>query len=225
MSKLTVALTVILFLSMVVFVLCKQPACEIIRRDDFARRRNLWLFVTLAVFLSPSFLMYATIAGLLILFLRTHESNPVALYFFLLFAVPELNVDVPGLGLFNFLFRLSHQRLLALVVLLPAFLVLISRKETLPFGRTMPDKLLAAYIVLSVFLHLRQSSVTDTFREAFYQFIDVFLPYYVASRLLKDLQGFRDALLSFVIVVVVLALIASIAPTDAYPLSIPALSK
>ena len=209
MPELFKALVVILFLSTTVFIFSQRPACEIIPREDYNRRRNLWLAITLAAFLAQNFWIYIFIAGTLLLFSRAHESNPVALYFFLLFAIPATATEIPGFGLVNYFFALSHQRLLALVVLLPAFLILSGQKDSLPFGRTTPDKLLAAYMALVFILYLRETTLTDTLRQGFYLFIDIFLPYYVISRLIKDMQGFRDALLSFLIAVMILALIGT----------------
>jgi len=203
------ALVVILFFSTVFFAFAKKPACDIIRSSDFTRRRNLWLVITLTAFVVQDIWIYFLIVGTLLVFARANEPNPVALFFILLFVVPFFEVQIPGLGLVNYLFSLSHQRLLSLVILLPAFLALIGQKQALPFGRTIPDKLIAAYIILIIILYFRGSTITDTLRIGFYQFIDIFLPYYVISRFLKDTQAFRGALLCFVIAVMILALIGS----------------
>jgi O-antigen ligase len=112
------------------------------------------------------------------------------------------------MGLINLFFELSHARILELFILLPAFFVLIQKRGTLAFGRTWPDRILAVYILLTTLLYLRDSSVTATLRVGFNLFIDVFLPYFVISRSLKDMQTFRDALLSLVLAIMVIALMA-----------------
>lgn len=137
-----------------------------------------------------------------------HETTPPALYFFVLFALPAATIPIPGMGLINYFFLLSHARILALFILLPAFFALIRQNGTLSFGRTGADKVLAAYILLTTLLYLRETSVTDTLRQALYLFIDVFLPYFVISRSLKNLQAFRDALLCLVLAIMVVALLA-----------------
>src|SRR5258706_1538662 len=63
-------------------------------------------------------------------------------------------------------------------------------------------------MLLPVVLYLRETPLTDTARQAFYIFIDVFLPYFVISRSPKDLRDFRVALLSLVTAIMVLALVA-----------------
>jgi len=201
------ALIVILVLASIVFAFARRPATDIISSTDFVRRRNLWFGLTLLAFLSHSFWIYAAIAFIVLLVSRLQEKNPVALFFFLLFLIPSVSTEIPGFGLINYLLALNHVRLLALAVLLPAFLVLWQRPGTLPFGRTWPDKLLAGYLVLVAMLYLRETSLTDTLRQGLYLFIDVFLPYYVVSRALRNMAGFKDALFSLVIAVLLLAII------------------
>lgn len=201
------ALIVILVLAGIVFAMARRPAADLIPDRNFTRRRNLWFVLTLLAFVSHSFWVYAGIAAIVLTFARKSERNPVALFFLLLFLIPPSPVEIPGFGLINYFFALNHVRLLALCVLLPAFFALRRRADTVPFGRTWPDKLLAANIVLTSLLYLRDTTVTDTLRQTLYLFIEVFLPYYVASRALKSLSDFKDALFGFVLAAMVLSLI------------------
>lgn len=202
------SLLVILVLSTVFFAFAGRPASMIIGRDHFTTRRNLWFGLTLAAFLAHNFWVYTFIAILLLLYAKRREINPAALFFFILFALPEGLVQIPGMGLINYFFALSHARILALFILLPAYFALIRQSDTLSFGRIGADKLITAYILLIILLYLRQASVTDTLRQTLYQFLDVFLPYFVISRSLKDLQSFRDSLFSLVLAIMLLALFA-----------------
>ncbi|VVQ33510.1 hypothetical protein PS943_03343 [Pseudomonas fluorescens] len=201
------ALIVILVLTGIVFAMARRPAADLIPDRNFTRRRNLWFVLTLLAFVSHSFWVYAGIAAIVLTFARNRERNPVALFFLLLFLIPPATAEIPGFGLVNYFFALNHIRLLALCVLLPAFLALRKRADTVSFGRTWPDKLLAAYLLLTSLLFLRETTVTDTLRQMLYLFLEVFLPYYVASRALKNLSDFKDALFGFVLVAMVLSLI------------------
>ncbi|HSA99733.1 MAG TPA: O-antigen ligase family protein [Anaerolineales bacterium] len=202
------ALIVILVLATTVFAFAHRPACAITKAGDYTRRRNLWFGLTLAAFLAYNFWVYTLIAILLLIYANLRETNPPALFFFIVFALPVATVAIPGMGLINYFFELSHARILELLILLPAFFVLIRQRGTLAFGRTGPDIVLAVYLLLTTILYLRETTVTDTLRQAFYLFIDVFLPYFVISRSLKNLQAFRDALLSLVAAIMVVALLA-----------------
>jgi hypothetical protein len=202
------ALIVVLLIASIVFAFAQRPACEIIPYQDYKRRRNLWFGITLVAFLAHNYWLYVMSTGFFLLFTSRRETNVVALFFSLLFILPVAYVKIPAFGLVNFLFSLSHQRLLCLAVLLPAALILAGRKNTLPFGKLTADKLLFAYILLTIALYLRETSITNTLRNCLYQFTDVFLPYYVISRSLKNMADFRSALLAFMIAAMILAAIA-----------------
>jgi O-antigen ligase len=123
-------------------------------------------------------------------------------------ALPRIAQFVPGLGVVENLFSIDYQRLLALCVLLPAYLVIRIQPGSQPFGRLTADKLLLGYLVLSASLMLAYTSISITLRNGvFNAFVDVFLPYYVASRLLTTVERFRDALTAFVIGALVLSAI------------------
>lgn len=201
------ALIVILFVAGIVFTLARRPATDLIPYADFKRRRNLWFGLTLVAFFSHSFWVYAAVAVVVLTLARKRERNPMALFFMLLFLIPTASVPVPGFGVINYVIDLNSIRLLTLCVLLPAALALSKQPDTLAFGRTWPDKFLGASIALMGLLYLRETSITDTLRQALYLYVDVFLPYYVASRALKNLADFKDALLAFVLAAFVLALI------------------
>ncbi|MGN8248171.1 O-antigen ligase family protein [Pseudomonas sp. SMV7] len=201
------ALIVILFLASVVFLLARRPATDLIPPGDFKRRRNLWFLLTVLAFVSHSFWLYLG-AGAVILYLAgRREHNPMALFYMLLFLIPPASLQVPGFGLVNYLVDLNHIRLLTVCVLLPAALALRWQGDTLRFGRTWPDRLLAAGLLLMSALYLRETTLTDTLRQTLYLFIDVLLPYYVASRGLRQISEFKDTLLAFVLASFLLALI------------------
>ena len=132
---------------------------------------------------------------------------PVSLYFSLIFAVPVVSAQIPGFGLVNNLFNLSSVSFLSLVIFLPVSLVLASSNNSLPFGRLRADKLLASYLILLVALGFRDTTVTGGFRGVLVLYLGTFLPYYVVSRSLRSVQEFREAMLSLVVSIMILALI------------------
>jgi O-antigen ligase len=204
------ALIVILVLATAIFAVAKQPVSTIIKTKDFTRRRNLWLALAFAAFLTNDFWLYTLIAILLLTFVHRYEANPPALFFFILFALPPGTVPIPGMGIINFIFDLSHVRILELFILLPAFFALNRKSDTAPIGRVVPDKFIVAYLLLTALLNVRDTSVLDALRQAFYLFIGGFLPYFVLSRSLKNLHAFKDTLVSLVLAIMVLGLIAVI---------------
>jgi O-antigen ligase len=201
------ALIAILILTTTVFLFARESACTIIDKADFTRRRNLWFALTVTAFLAPDFWVYTIIAIPLLVYVKKLDSNPTALFVFILFALPPATIEIPGMGVINFLFDLSHARLLSLIILLPIFLTLNRQSDTIAFGRTGPDKALFAYLLLSALLELRSTTATDMLRQTFYLFTDVFLPYFVISRSLKNMQDFREVILSYVLPLLILSLV------------------
>lgn len=201
------ALIVIVILATAVFSLASKTATQLIPARDFKRRRNLWFTLTLLAFLAHSFWLYAAAATFCLLMTRRQEHAPLALFFLLLFVIPPATMQIPGFGLINYLIEFDHTRLLVLAILLPAFFVLQRQPGVTRFGRLLPDRLLLAYLLLLALLYLRETTLTDSLRQSLCLLIDVFLPYYVASRGLRQLQDFRDALLAFTLAAMILALI------------------
>ena len=203
------ALAVILVFAGVVFALAKPAACAAgYAPADFDRRRLLWFALTLAAFLAHNFWIYIAVAAALLLHALAHERNKLALFFFVLLAVPPISAEIGGFGVLRHFFSIDYVRLLALAVLLPAFLSLRAQRDAVAFGRLLPDKILLSYLALLFVLQLQHSTFTDALRGGvFYAFIDVFLPYYVASRALTSLPAFRDALMSLVLGALVVATI------------------
>jgi hypothetical protein len=172
----------------------------------FNLRRALWFVLTIAAFGLADFWLFSVVALVVLVWARTRDPNAPALFFSLLFVVPAVALDIPGLGLINFLFSLSFPRLLALVLLLPLFLQLVRRPRA-PSGALpkLADLMFFAYLGVQVLLLAREPSVTSAFRSAFYLFVDLLLPYYVFSRAFVDMDKVRDAVVALVTGGVVLA--------------------
>jgi hypothetical protein len=169
-------------------------------------RRGMWFALTVIAFGLGDFWVFSMLAAGLLLWARTRDPSVPGLFLALLFVVPPSSLDIPGFGLINFLFALNLPRLLSLVLLLPLFLQLVRQPRTARDGLSRwPDRLFAGYLVVEAVLLVREETVTSAFRSAFYLFIDLFLPYYVFSRVFTDLVRIRDALVSLVIAGLVLA--------------------
>ncbi len=198
------ALVVVLLLSSVVYALARRPACEwALDHRDFARRRNLWFGITLIAFFAHNFWVFMAITALLLVHARRREASIVALFVWLMFAVPPFGAQLGGLGIVNQLLELNYLRLLSLVLLVPAYFALRRDSEW-----TLPDVLIAGYLLIQLGLQLSVDSLTNTARYGIYAMLDLVLPYYVASRSLRDLRAFRELAMCFAVAAMVLAAIA-----------------
>jgi hypothetical protein len=202
------ALVVILVLSGLSFWLMRPAVAQLVGSATFQQWRNLWLGLTLVAFFSHSFWIYALVVALVLLLRPPRIGHVVGVWLLLLFLVPPASIDIPGLGIINFLFTIDHLRLLSLVLLLPTALVLLQKRASLRLGSTAPDKLLLGFLLLAAVLQLREANITSTLRGCFYLFTDVFLPYYVASRSLRSMEDFKHALTGFLMSTALLAAFA-----------------
>jgi hypothetical protein len=203
------ALIVIFVLAAVSMKIMRKPALLLgIEPQDYKRRCLSWLCLTAAAFLASSFWIFSLAAAGVLWFAARREPNPPVLYLFVLFAIPPLSAFISGLGVFQQLFQLSYSRLLSLLILLPAFVMIgrVRHSSRRSFGSV--DWLIIAYIILTLILQLSVDTFTNTLRHALYKFLDIFLPYFVLSRYVVTLEARRQAVLAFVMGILLLCPIA-----------------
>jgi len=203
------ALIVVLVLCGATFWLMRSAVCHrAIAADDFRRRVWVWIVVTVVAFLIGNYWLFIFIAVPLFYWVAARDTQRYAAYLFLLLVLPPLPAELPTLGVFGRLFQMDHMRWLALAILLPAYLSLRRRADVEPFGRRLTDKLVLGYLLLWLVLQLQVSTMTNVLRVAIFQITDLFLPYYVASRALRNLRDYRDAITSLVAAIAVMAPVA-----------------
>lgn len=215
------ALIVILTLAFCTCLFFKPAFISAVPIDDFNRRRKLWFFLTTLVFLSHSFWLCIVASGIALHVFTKNDRNKVAAYFFLLFAIPPIGALIPGFGIVNVLFSIDYLRLLTLVLLLPVLLHRSRIPDNLPLPSSAADLCVLGYIGLYTVLIGLGTSISDLARNVFNMFVDIFLPYYAASRVLSTPERFRDAIGSFVIAAALMAPVALFEMTRAWMLYAP----
>jgi hypothetical protein len=131
------ALVIILILAPLTFAVARPVTVPLIADADFVRRRNLWIALTLVAYLAHNFWICILLAGVLLWYATAREHNRIALYFFVLFALPALPDAIPGLGVINYFFSIDSLRLLSLAVLAPAALELHRDREVCPWAAAL----------------------------------------------------------------------------------------
>lgn len=193
------ALIVVLVVSSLVWLSVRPAMVQIVSPQTFARWRALWYITTLAWFLAYSFWIYVGIMIVVLLVAGKREAHVFGLYLLLLLAVPPAAMPIPGLGIVDHIFVLDHYRLLALVLLLPCAWRLAQRRSTIQYFRSPVDWLVLGYLILNSILAFRGGNFTSDTRAALMLWIDVFIPYYVASRSIQSTEAFRHALVGLVL--------------------------
>lgn len=202
------ALIVLMAFSLVFFQVARGAISQLIPETTFLRWRNLWVVATLVLFFSYSVWVCLLVTGALLLVYRRREEYVMGLYFVLLFVSPPVPAEISGLGIIDHLWVLDHYRLLGLTLLLPVALVLLQRASTPRLGSSPVDWWLLGYLSLISVLAFRPGNVTSGLRNVVTLWVDIFLPYYVASRSIRNEEGIRHAMTGFVAASMILSLVA-----------------
>jgi hypothetical protein len=199
-------LLVVLLFAIPVLIAIKPLCVQFMSAEDFQRRRTVWIVLTCATFVSPSLWLFFAVAVPLILWASKRDSNPLALYIFVLYATPNIALQLPVVGI-DSLFEISHVRMLSFLILLP--IAKRIRAEAKAAGEPtmgMAGFLLGAYCVLQV--ALAPQTVTTAVRGLFLGMLDVALIYYVFSRGFRSTKQLQEAMLMHVVALCVFAPLA-----------------
>jgi hypothetical protein len=202
------ALVVVLVLSTALLFIARPAMIQVMPAETFDRWRKLWLFTTLAWFLSGIIWIYVALMVVMLTRARKKEPQVFGLYLLLLFAAPSAHAPIPGFGLIDHVIMLDHYRLLALALLLPTAWALKKDTSTVRFGRSPVDWMVFGYLVLTWVVTLPETSFTNGMRGGVLQFIDGWLPYYVASRSIRSVEDFRIALSGLLLGALLLSVLA-----------------
>lgn len=128
----------------------------------------------------------------------------VYFYLVLICTIPLIDAQIPGFAGIQNLFQLSYTNLMIMSLLLPA---LINLKSPQKLFSIPTDKYVVSFIVLLSLLQFRDNSITNAGRESFLLFIDIFVPYYVITRLVNTHERLTMALTALFIGIIPFALI------------------
>jgi len=174
---------------------------SVIPKKEFAIWVISWYVVTFLAFFTFNFLLFVSISAVFIYLVSKHVDNKLALFCILLFAIPSYQEKI------SVLFNINLTRELALILLLPLFLQ-SKKQDFLPkFGKLTIDKFIFCYLVLifllqfrGLYIPVKPTTWTEESRWALYFFAEMFLPFYIASRYIKDFKQLKMVILSFLII-------------------------
>jgi O-antigen ligase len=209
-------LIAVLFFSTIVFIFIKPTALLFSNERDFSRRRNIYYLLTCVAFLGPNFWVYAAVAVPTLLLAARRDSNPAALYLFLLHVIPPVVAPTPILGMTSFI-DFNNQLLLSFLVVIPALRRLQKAKTPQNVtGLHFLDWVFLAFGIFSsaMYLHLLQpngvpypSTSTDFLRRVFVFLVGGFAPYFLISRMSTSRQAMLDNASALLIPCVIMSVI------------------
>jgi hypothetical protein len=198
------ALLVVLVIALAVFFVIKPVCLRFMTLEAFCRRRNAWFGLTVVSFVSPTFWWYLLFASPIILWAARDEENPVALYLFLAYVTMPLKYFIPAGGVT--LIDLSHQRVLALLVLLPwLWRYWRSKDRGSATGFAAVDALVLLFGAVQLASLIPYEPITTTARRAVVFFLDVWIIYYVVARSCSSKEKIIEVMACFCVMCALLA--------------------
>lgn len=202
------ALLVILSLALLVFHIAKPICLKFVSKEDYFRRRNIWIALTVVAFVSPSFWIYACVAFVTAYFAARKDSTPIALFVMLLHVIPPFSVKLPSIVV-NQLFDVNNFRILELAILLPVAWGLWTTKNKNDRGNYKAiDRLLWLYFALQIVLLFPYEDITNTIRRGFLILIDSIILVYVVTRTCSDAKRLNDVMATFCLVCAIFVSVA-----------------
>ena len=168
----------------------------------------LWLLPTGVLAVTTNiWLLYITVVMVCARMVPKTPEDRVFYFVLLLPALPDLLFVVPFPGI-NYLFEISYPRMLVMCLLLPVYFSIKHKKSDYYRSFSYIDYLVVFFCIITTVLDFRiESSVTYWGRMCFYKFIDIWVPYYVVSRVVKDFRSILSALAFSGVLLAVLAVI------------------
>ena len=203
------SLTFILLMGWLVFWFVGRLRLSCITVRELSLWKNVWFVNQILAFLLPNiwFFFGALFVSCYFMVPKTAQSK-MYVYILLLGSLPMMHTIVPGLGVLNYLFKIDYARFLSIFLLLPAFFLLKSRAKKFRLSSNSIDKYVFLFIALVSVLDFRDETITNGLRFLFLNFLDLFLPYYVVSRAIHDMDSLNKFLAVFLISVGILSLMA-----------------
>ena len=156
----------------------------------------IWITTTILAFMSPNFWFFiAFMAIILLVITKNKPMLKLCLFFVLLPSIPPGIAVIPGFGIINYLFNISFQLFLSIVLLTP-----------LAFARTRQNisiksvkYLIFAFCLLNIILYYQESSfvykgvliskassITEVLRYTFILSLTLLIPYYAVIKTVKS---------------------------------------
>jgi O-antigen ligase len=198
----------IMVLSSVAFHFAKKTTASILPTAQFNNLRNSWFIITTLAFFSYSFWIFLALTAIFVAKKAKSALHPLALYMAIIAAVPPIWAIIPGFGLVNRIMQIDYLLMLSISLLLFQYFKI--KSSQFPFGRVMTDYCVLGYVLVNIGILFTITTPTDMIRETLSMFLAMFLPYYVISRKIDNVQYLQAVMAAFMIACFPAALIGFI---------------
>ena len=187
------ALVVVLALALAVFALARPVCLRMMPAEDFSRRRNAWLVLTVVAFVSPSFWLFVLAAAIVYSWSGSRDANPLGFYLLLLHVIPPAGLEIPNIGSIR-VFEFTNYRLLSLVLLAPLAWKIRNAAGDEHRKFNWIDFFVLAFAVMQLTRYMPYESLTNTARRALRTpaaIVDVMASFWLACALFAPIAVFE----------------------------------
>lgn len=183
----------LIVISLAVFQLSQKSFNNTFKDGELVRWRNTWITLTTIGIFAGNFWVFIIASGLVLLYTLKNTDDRLSFFLVCALVIPPFTERIPGL------FEISYTRMLILLAFLPVLLSKKMRLNTPALGKPLADKLLVAFIILFSLLAMRGTTPGDALRLGFTLSIDWFMPYFAASRMIKNFDHLKKVLIALLI--------------------------
>jgi hypothetical protein len=199
----SLALILVAFLiARILLAIVGNPGREVARRW-----LAIWAVMTIVAFLSGHYMVFAALftSACVVLAKKMPNSIP-ALYVLMLPIIPAFSYTIPGAFGINKIVTLDVTRVLALALLLPAYLKARKSSNYQPATRNLLDITFMGYCLwLTMLAFVHRPSLTDSARTALETIFFLLVPYLAITRLLRTPQQLKQVMTAIVFTGLVVA--------------------
>ncbi len=204
-------LIIILAISGATFLYLIPAIKPAVNAKDFKLWGFSWLGITTTAFISINSAMLFALIGFIIYTVSKKVDNKAALYFILFFLVPGYVMQTP-------LINITYQTIVGIFLLFPLSASLFLEKKDFNAPKSRATLVLAIYLIWVFILQYRgleEKSFAGFYmthpqmiKRGFQIFLELFLPFYVASHYIKNFQQVKEVIFAFIMTCLLLSPLA-----------------
>ncbi len=183
---------IIFVIGMSVFYVSKRAFVDLISEEDFVLWRNSWAAITLMAFFAGNITIFMSGSAFLAYYVSKKVQDKFAFYLVIFFAFPAYEI-------YTSIIYITYPSIITMAIVFPMLTSKKWRVGTPALGKPLMDKLIIFLITLTFFLALRGTTPGDSLRASIFYYINWLLPFWFASRSIKDFQQLQKALIALII--------------------------
>jgi len=202
------ALIVLLIIIQIVFSLLKPVYKELLGIVEFNNIKYVVFIVNIISFGVGNYYIFVLFIAALSVFQSKNPKDRVLIYLSLVLLLPILKYKIPGILGINNMGDLTYPRLLVIFILIPTYFYIKKSSQYKSFFLAPSDKYVLGFILLKFLLAFHEISFTVALRSLFYYWLDIFIPYFVVSRSIRNIGEFKQCIIVILTALFIMANVA-----------------